>query len=270
MRNDAVKTLVVATVLCVVCSVMVSSMAVLLKPAQEANKKLDVKKNLLLASGLIKEPVTEQEINEAYSQIQTDIVDLSTGEVVQGINPEDFNQEAARKDPEKNKQIAPGQDIAGLKTRAQYAPVYKYVKDGKIQMLILPVKGKGLWSTLYGFLALDSDLRTIRGLGFYAHGETPGLGGEVDNPKWKALWDGKKAFDPNYDEVKIRVVKGSVDSGTPEAEYKVDGLSGATITSNGVTYLLQYWLDQDGFGPYLAKLRNDMGTASDEPSEGEL
>ncbi len=269
MQNDAIKTLLVATVLCVVCSVLVSSTAVLLKPAQEANKQLDVKKNLLLASGLIKSSATKEEINEAYSKIKVEIVNLETGEVVPDINPTEYDQEKARKDPEKNKSIAPEKDIAGLKTRAPYAPVYKLVKDDQLQMLILPVKGKGLWSTLYGFLALDSDLRTIRGLGFYSHAETPGLGGEVDNPNWKALWNGKKAFSDNYEDVKIRVVKGSVNSGSPDSEYKVDGLSGATITSNGVTHLLHYWLDEDGFGPYLSKLRNQMNvTADNSTAEG--
>ncbi len=119
-------------------------------------------------------------------------------------------------------------------------------------MLVLPVEGYGLWSTLYGFIALEADLTTIRGITFYQHGETPGLGGEVDNPNWKRKWVGRKAFGPEG-EVKIHVVKGL--AGPPsEDPYEVDGLSGATITSRGVSHLVQFWLGEQGFGPFLEKL----------------
>jgi Na+-transporting NADH:ubiquinone oxidoreductase subunit C len=121
-------------------------------------------------------------------------------------------------------------------------------------MLVLPVEGKGLWSTLYGFLALDADLNTIRGLTFYQHGETPGLGGEVDNRTWKALWPGRKAY--KDDVPVIAVVRGR--AGPPsEDPYKVDGLSGATITSRGVTHLVQFWLGENGFEPYIDRLRKE-------------
>ncbi|MCO5113548.1 MAG: Na(+)-translocating NADH-quinone reductase subunit C [Bdellovibrionaceae bacterium] len=252
MDNEAIKTLVVATILCVVCSVLVSGAAVLLKPMQDINKELDVKKNLLLASGLIHEPVTKAEIEEAYTQIKAEVIDLATGEVTD-INPETFDQAKATKDPEMGMFIPAEKDVSGIKTRSKFAPVYKYIKDDQVEMVVLPVYGKGLWSTMYGFLALSSDAQTIKGLGFYSHGETPGLGGEIDNPKWKELWIGKKVFDNNFN-VEVKVVKGAVSESTPQADYKVDGLSGATITSNGVTNMLRYWLGPDGFGPFLKKL----------------
>ena len=87
------------------------------------------------------------------------------------------------------------------------AVVYQRVDDGDVLAIILPVEGKGLWSTLYGFIALAPDTRTIEGITFYEHGETPGLGGEVDNPSWKALWPGRKAFDEDW-EPAIEVIKG--------------------------------------------------------------
>ncbi|MGB0764601.1 MAG: NADH:ubiquinone reductase (Na(+)-transporting) subunit C, partial [Luminiphilus sp.] len=111
----------------------------------------------------------------------------------------------------------------------------------------------GLWSTLYGFVALESDGNTIAGLGFYEHKETPGLGGEVDNPRWKNLWKGKQVYRDGA--VAISVVKGSVDQGSDAANWQVDGLSGATLTSRGVSNLVQYWLGEDGFEPYLRNLR---------------
>ena len=107
---------------------------------------------------------------------------------------------------------------------------------------------------MYGFLALDADLRTIRGFGFYEHGETPGLGGEVDNPLWKSQWQGKLAFDEAW-ETRITVLKGKVNPNNPNAQFQVDGLSGATITARGVRDLLKFWLGEDGFGPFLAKMR---------------
>lgn len=256
MKNDAVKTLFVAAILCVVCSVLVSGAAVILKPNQEANKELDVKKNLLLASGLIKEPVTKEEIEKAYSQIKVEIINLETGEVAKDIDPASFDQAKATKDPKTSEMIPAEEDISGIKMRSKFAPIYKYIKDNKVEMVVLPVYGKGLWSTMYGFLALSDDATTIKGLGFYSHGETPGLGGEIDNPKWKAQWVGKKAYDKDFN-VKIRVIKGSVSEGTPESEYKVDGLSGATITSNGVTHMMQYWLGPNGFGPFLQRMASE-------------
>jgi Na+-transporting NADH:ubiquinone oxidoreductase subunit C len=121
-------------------------------------------------------------------------------------------------------------------------------------MLVLPIQGLGLWSTLYGFLAIDADGNTIRGITYYQHAETPGLGGEVDNPRWKSLWPGRKIYDDG--EPAIQVIKGA--AGPPAQDpYRVDGLSGATLTSNGVTFMLEFWLGPNGFGPYLDRLREE-------------
>lgn len=258
MSNDTVgKTLGVAAALCIVCSILVSTSAVQLKPKQTENKKLDIKKNLLLAAKLIDSPkATKVEILKAYEKVDAKIVNLTTGEEVPEMDPEKFDAKKASKDPGMSVRISGDKDVARIKTRANYAKVY-YVKGdtGAVDMIVLPVYGKGLWSTLYGFLALAPDTKTIRGLGFYEHGETPGLGGEVDNPNWKEKWVNKLATDANYQPV-ITVVKGEAPSG---AQSKIDGLSGATLTSNGVTNLVQYWLGQDGFGPFLAKVRAQGG-----------
>ena len=148
------------------------------------------------------------------------------------------------------------EDIARIKKKPKYMPVYEVRDQGEVSKYIFPIYGKGLWSTLYGFLALDKDLETIRGITFYQHGETPGLGGEVDNPKWKALWKGKKAFDENND-VKISVIKGKVDTSNPNKEYLVDGLSGATLTTRGVDHLVKYWLGKHGYGAFIDNLRKE-------------
>jgi len=253
MQKDSVGgTLTIATLLCVLCSVLVAGAAVLLKPLQDENKKLDVRKNMLLASGLISDPKAKKDtINEAFKQITPVVIDLQTGEENTDM-PETFSQRKAAKDSDMNTKIEPSMDIAGIKIRSKYSKIYKVIQNEQIQMYIFPVHGKGLWSTLYGFLALAPDFQTVKGLGFYEHAETPGLGGEVDNSSWKAQWVGKKTFADNY-VPKLQVIKGAVDSSDPDKDYKVDGLSGATITSNGVTNLVQYWLGEGGFGPFIRR-----------------
>jgi Na+-transporting NADH:ubiquinone oxidoreductase subunit C len=255
MQNASTgKTILVAFLLCVVCSVLVSTAAVQLKSRQVENKKLDIKKNLLLATKLITAEATAADINDAFKNIETKIVNLETGEIVTDINPEEFDAVKASKDPERNVKIPSSKDKAGIKRRSKLEKIYYVKEDGAITQVVLPVNGKGLWSTLYGFMALSPDTTTVLGLGFYQHGETPGLGGEVDNPKWKAQWSGKIAFDGNWNPV-LKVIKGSVNPSNTDASHQIDGLSGATITSNGVTGLVRYWLGDHGFGPFLAKFR---------------
>ena len=138
------------------------------------------------------------------------------------------------------------ENTAGLTRLPDQVLVYELRDErGALDLVVLPVSGVGLWSTLYGFVALDADLQTVRGLTFYDHGETPGLGGEVDNPRWKALWPGRTVFDG--DEVRIEVIRGRAGP-VDEDPYRIDGLAGATITSRGVTNLLRFWLGEQGFG----------------------
>ena len=251
-NKDSIKsTITVALLLCLVCSVIVASSAVLLRPMQQANKALDLKKNVLMAAGI---ETKGQDINALFNQFTPRIVDLETGRYVTDMNAETYDQRKASKDPALSDALNADDDIASIGRRAHYATVYLLEKEGKLERIILPVKGYALWSTLYGFLALESDGNTVAGLGFYEHAETPGLGGEIDNPRWKALWPGKKIFDEQGN-LAIKLVKGSVSSSDPQAAYKVDALSGATLTSNGVDNLVHFWLGKNGFGPYLTNLR---------------
>lgn len=249
MPNDSMKkTLMVATLLCLVCSVLVSGAAVVLKPVQDANKALDKKRNILQIAGLMEKGKT---VDELFAQVEPKVVDLATGDYVTEIDPATFDARAAAVDPQQNVVLSKEQDIASIKRRAKYATVY-LVRDAadKVEKIILPVNGYGLWSTLYGFMSLSSDANTITGFGFYEHAETPGLGGEVDNPNWKAQWSGKKLFDQQGD-FSLDIVK----SAAPDSEYQVDALSGATLTSNGVENLVRFWVGKNGFGPYLQKIR---------------
>tara|TARA_B100001109_G_scaffold94721_2_gene76956 strand:+ start:14812 stop:15606 length:795 start_codon:yes stop_codon:yes gene_type:complete len=257
-NNDSIqKTLLVAILLCLVCSVIVAGAAVSLKPLQQANKVADRKQNILAAAGILQPGV---DIDEQFKQVTTRIVNLEAGRYATeaelaeikeaGLDPKNYDQSKASKMPELSEKLQ--DDPASIKRQADYAPVYILENSaGEIEKIIMPVHGYGLWSTLYGFLALKGDMETIAGLGFYQHAETPGLGGEVDNPKWKSLWVGKKLHDEDGD-VAISVVKGGAEPGNPN---QVDGLSGATLTSRGVDSLVKFWVGESGFGKFLTKLK---------------
>ena len=274
-RDSLGYTLGVAAVLCVVCSLAVSTAAVSLRGRQEANVKLDQQKNILDATGLAigeygvqANELTTKEIDTLEAYVSAKLVDLETGEYVGDAAAADkysLTEEAAN--PQTSIQIESPQFNPGEPRRPKVMKVYFVKKPGtdKILQVVLPVYGKGLWGTLYGYLALKSDLETIQGLTFYQHKETPGLGGEVDNPRWKAMWDGRKLYDPSG-QPQAMVFKGPAPKTN---EYAVDGLSGATITSRGVTNLIRYWASDDGYGTYLGKLKEEINEDKSSASEGD-
>ena len=250
--------LLFSAAVCGVAAILVSSLAVGLSERQEINALQFKQVNVLEAAGLRQagEKLTGEEVQKRFAKVETVVVDLRTGEEVAGIDVEDFDQQEAKKDPERSREAPSNRArVFRLPHRAQ---VFKLRGDnGELEKLILPIEGYGLRSTLYGFVALAADTRTVSGLTYYQHGETAGLGGEVDNPRWKALWPGRQAFDDSW-QPKVAVIKGAAG---PAAEdpYRVDGLSGATITSRGVTNMLHFWLGAEGFGPYLKNVRATGG-----------
>ena len=251
MSNDTVgKTFTVAAVLCVVCAIVVSAAAVSLRPMQKANKLLDLKTNILASAGLLEEGVS---VETQFEKVSTRIVDLETGKFSDAVDVKTYDQRKAAKDPALSVALSAEEDVIKVKRKAKYATVYIVENASGIEKVILPIKGYGLWSTLYGFLALESDMKTIAGIGFYEHAETPGLGGEVDNPSWKAGWTGKQAYADG--KVAVHILKGKVDPSRPGAEAQVDGLAGATLTTRGVDNLVRYWLGKQGFQPFINNLK---------------
>jgi Na+-transporting NADH:ubiquinone oxidoreductase subunit C len=260
-KESVSRTFIVAFLISLVCSIVVSASVIFLKPIQKRNNALNLKKNILLIAGMAKEGISPAEIERKFKHIQAKIVDLKTGEYVSAdtvgkANVSDYVGFKAAKNPKYSKQLTSSEDIAKIKREEEYSKVFLVKKDGKLQTIILPIRGYGLWSTLYGYIALKADANTIVGLGFYDQLETPGLGGEVDNPRWKALWPGKKVYDLSKSNTPlIKLVKGGVDPKSKDAVYGVDALSGASMTSRGVTNLLRFWLGKEGFQKYLIKLR---------------
>jgi Na+-transporting NADH:ubiquinone oxidoreductase subunit C len=185
------------------------------------------------------------------------VVDLESGEYDDSVDAATYDQRKAAKDPATSRAAPPNN--AGISRLPSKALVYQRVADDQIQSLILPIEGKGLWSTLYGYIALAPDTTTIEGITFYEHGETPGLGGEVDNPNWKSLWVGRQAYDENWQPA-VEVIKGLAGP-VAEDPYRVDGISGATLTARGVSDLVRFWLGESGFEPYLEDFRA-LGSAS--------
>lgn len=240
---------------CLVCSVFVAGSAVSLKERQDANVLLDRQKKVLTVSGLMKDgdDLSAAEIGQLFDErVKPFAVDLATGLYNDEIDANSYDQQKASKDPAASREAEP--NPAKVRRVPTVGVVFQVNNEaGELDSIIVPVEGAGLWSTLYGYLALAPDTRMIKGITFYEHGETPGLGGEVDNPRWKSRWAGRMAFDDRWNP-KITVIKGA--AGPPEkAPYEVDGLSGATITARGVSYLVQYWIGDNGFGPYLANVR---------------
>ncbi len=255
--NDSVlKTYLVVIGVCLVASFLVSTAAVKLAPLQKENRRLGEIKNILIVAGLYKE---NSDIEAIYTKaIEKRWVDLKSGTLLnKSINGfEKLSIDALAKSPKYGEKIPSELDIANIKRQPKLMPVYLLSKENKLQKIILPIYGKGLWSTLYGFLALESDAQTITGITFYQQGETPGLGGEITNSNWQKRWKGKQAFDSKGNVI-ISVIKGEVKPGSPEADYQVDGLAGATLTSRGVNNLVHFWLGDSGYGPFLNKLKSE-------------
>lgn len=238
-RDSISNTLIIAIGLSLVCSIIVSSAAIVLKPVQAKNEEAFRQRIILDVAGLM-EPGGD--IDTLFASIDTRTVELASGT---------YKDEA---DMEATVAIPDQLDLAGISRRAENVDVYLVTNNGRVEQIILPVYGKGLWSTMLGYLAVAPDGNTIKGLRFYAHGETPGLGDQMDKESWRAQVAGKKIYGDG-DEPVIRVIKGLVQEGSAGSEHMFDGMAGATLTGNGITGLVQYWTGPHGFGPYLKNFR---------------
>ncbi|MDP6967652.1 MAG: Na(+)-translocating NADH-quinone reductase subunit C [Gammaproteobacteria bacterium] len=248
-KDSISRTVMVALALCVVCSVVVSTAAVVLKDKQVANAANEKKVNILTAAGI---DIVDGDLQAAFAKVTPKLVDMATGQFTDAVDVKAYDDVKAAKDPALSNALTATQDIASIRRQAKYRTVYLVEGENGLEKVVLPVHGYGLWSTLYGFIALEGDLNTVAGLGFYAHAETPGLGGEVDNPRWKAVWNGKQVFGADASQPLIGLIKGKA---LPTAKHDIDGLAGATLTSNGVTNLVRFWMGKDGFAPFLANLK---------------
>ncbi|PRQ05971.1 Na(+)-translocating NADH-quinone reductase subunit C [Enhygromyxa salina] len=241
-----------AIAVCLVCSLGVSGAAIFLKDRQTENATVDRQKKVLDVAGLLRpdQNLANAEIQGLFEErLVPQLINLETGEPVadvDGVGPVEYEPMRAAQ--------AAGNTAPPNEAKVRFLPeigkIYYLVDDKRaVKKIIIPIEGYGLWGFLYGYLAMEADGTTISGITYYKHAETPGLGGEVDNPVWKGSWKGKKAFAEGSADVAIAVVKNA------RGEHQVDALSGATITSRGVTNMMNFWLGEHGFGPFLAKVR---------------
>ena len=250
--DHPLKTLVVTLAVALVCSTLVTGAAVVLKPLQVANKETERQRHIVDIINRV--PGIGDRFRKGEAVLEARVVDLATGAYVPDMDPGLYDQRRAVRDPETSVEISPKDDVAWIKRRARYAVVYLLTDAGKPALIVLPVHGKGYGPTIYGYLGLTADLKSVVGLNFYEHAETPGLGSLIDAPAWRQQWFGKKIWDQGGT-MRLGVAEGPVDPASPDAAYQVDGRTGAPWTSRGVTNLLRYWLGEGGFGPYLRKLR---------------
>lgn len=229
-------TFVFALIICVVCSVLLAGVSEGLRPKREFNEALDVKKNILKAVNLVN-PLSAKPKSQEIEDTYTKVIDVKV--------------------LDKNGNVIEGKSVADIQEGEEAYPVYIYQENGQKLAYAFPIIGKGLWSTLYGYLALEPDAKTIRGITFYKHGETPGLGAEIekdwfqDNFKGKSIWDLK-----NNKLWPVAVIKGKVTdkmSDPNEMKHYVDGISGATMTANGVTEMVDREVRK--YEPFFAKIR---------------
>ncbi len=219
-------------------ALILSTASTTLKEKQEYNIKVDSRKNVLKCAGLDVNAMSSSEILEKYSKVIIEKVMTIAGEIT------DIN--ISNLEISENK--SSGQQLYSIDGKA-YLPIYLYMESEVVDAYIIPISGKGLWSTLYGYFALDKDKNTVKGITFYKHGETPGLGGEVEKQWFQDNFLGKQIFNENVELVAIEVVKGEISA--LKKDHQVDGISGATITGKGVSDFLK--ADLIKYLPFLQK-----------------
>ena len=257
MSNDStLKTFLVAFSLCVVCSILVCLAAIVRIDKEAYNKQLEIRKTVLTVAGYQQQIDDGGNIDELFTNnVELKLVDLSAGEFTTAVDAATYDQKEAVDDPALSEEIPAAQDLAGIGVRAKYAAIYQ-TKSGD---LILPIRGAGMWGPMYGYISIAADGNTVKGFTFYQHAETPGLGAEVDNPNWKALWPDKQIYNKSG-AVAIKVVKkGKFNPTAADAVNTIDGLAGSTVTGNKVQGIVRYWFSDHGFGKFIANLKAKRG-----------
>jgi Na+-transporting NADH:ubiquinone oxidoreductase subunit C len=257
MNNDSPqKAILVVFIVALVCSVMVSVAVINLRPIQLAYKFLERAQHIVQLTGLADAGVStlsNKQLLAIFTQLDARVVDIDGRSFSQDLHPATFDQRKAASDPALSVAIPAKFNVARLGQRSRFATVYLVWKADQLQRIILPVHGQGMWSTLYGYLALDADLNTIAAVTFYEQGETPGLGDQILRAGWQAQWQGQRVWD-KQGSVRFRVAARNVAQESAAERHEVDALSGATVTADGVTNLMHYWFGAHGFQPFLQYL----------------
>jgi Na+-transporting NADH:ubiquinone oxidoreductase subunit C len=256
-QDSPLRALVVVVAVALVCSILVSSASIALRPIKLLNQKLDRSRHIVALTGLVQpgEALSDEEILSVVDQMDIRVVNIDTGEFDDSVDPERFDARAAANDPELSVEIPADEDLARIGRRPRHAVVHLVWDDDELKRVILPIHGQGMWSTLYGLLALEFDLNTIGAVTFYEQAETAGLGDQITNPEWQLKWQGRQLFN-QQGKVVFQVAAGPVDESSRAAVHQVDAISGATVTAVSVTRLVEFWFGPGGYQPFLNQLKN--------------
>ncbi|WP_377506972.1 NADH:ubiquinone reductase (Na(+)-transporting) subunit C [Octadecabacter sp. R77987] len=240
-NESRTKTVIVAFLVSAVCAVLVSSATVVLRPIQTANRAAEEQARISdLVRGI---PGMSALLEQSGGTLSTVVIDLDRGRAAQDVTTETL--EAALADQANWSVLDAGDDLAGLGQRPNYAQVFLLREGADISLILLPVAGQGYGGRIDAIVALHGDMNTIAGIAVTQHSETPGLGGRIEDPSWQAGFPGTLMRDDSGD------VRFNVARGTATTEFEVDGITGATRTSNGVTRMMRFWLGPQGYGPLL-------------------
>ncbi|GGI77126.1 Na(+)-translocating NADH-quinone reductase subunit C [Shewanella gelidii] len=248
-KDSIMGTMIFTISLSLLCSFMITGTAEILKERKLAKKRDELKRYVLTAANVDLDG--EQSFQELFDELVTPmLVDLDTGEMDSNDAVMDFDERMAAINPDTSRK--PKKDTAKIKRRANQVRVFKVAdKDGQLAHVVVPVHGKGLWSIIYGYVAVKADLNTIENVVFYEHGETPGIGDFVSAPDWVKQWHGKQVFDASGD-VAFRIVKGGAEDGDI---HGVDSVSGATKTARGIQRAVTFWFGREGYQTFFDKLK---------------
>ena len=246
----------VVTVVVVISASLVSAAVVLLRPVQMENRMLQQARNVLQLTGDHPGSAALDEVGmlERFRALDARVVDLDTGHFAPGVDPYTLDVRLARDDPERSAAIPPGEDAAQVGRRARHAVVYLVWDERALERVVLPVHGMGMWSTIRGFIALEGDLNTIAAASFFEQAETPGVGDRITRADWLGKWQGRKVYDEDG-VPQFAIAAGRVEPGSASALHHVDGLSGATVTADAVTAMVQFWFGPWGYQGLLERLR---------------
>ena len=250
MNNDSpIKALLVVTATALVCSILVTVAAVTLQPIQKAYQNLERNRAIVVISGLTHnvKQLSDREIVNLFQAIEAKIVDLDLGRFDTNYNPDTFDTWQSANIPELSIAIPIEQDLAKLGRRSRLITLYLVNESDKLKRIILPIHGQGMWSKIYGFIALEPDLNTIADITFYQQKETAGIGDKILSPDWQASWKGRKIYDENHI---MQLGSGSIKTAQTSV-HQIDTITGATVTVDSVKNLVRYWFGTHGYARFL-------------------
>jgi Na+-transporting NADH:ubiquinone oxidoreductase subunit C len=227
MPESPARTLLIAVVISLICSAMVSAAVHWLRPIQAANTLMERNRALVTAAGLADAGASDAAVRDAYLGLDARVWDLAKHEYNALADGRSFDHWTDQVD-----------------VPADLVPVY-WVGQGETR-LVLPVHGEGMWSTIYGYVALGADLNTITGIAFHRHGETPGIGDRIQDPAWLKSWLGKRIYTSAH-----HVGLAASEQGEVDPVHRIDLITGASVTSGKAVALVRNWMGPEGYAPLL-------------------